>query len=82
MLFLDLLSPGTAGEGGDPEAVHAAMTRWLGEVRGAIEAHGGDVEHMGVDEVVAIFGVPRSRGDDALRAVQAAIRSVRGWRLS
>ena len=44
-------------------------------MRAIIERHGGTVEKFVGDAVMAVFGVPRVREDDALRAVRAAVRS-------
>jgi DNA-binding SARP family transcriptional activator len=48
----------------DPEARDPA--------RAVVERHGGRVEHVLGDALVAVFGVPAVREDDAARAVRAA----------
>jgi tetratricopeptide (TPR) repeat protein len=48
------------------------MLRYFDEMRLVIERHSGTVEKFIGDAVVAVFGVPISHEDDALRAVRAA----------
>ena len=52
----------------DPEAVDAAQ----GLARTVVERNGGRLEQSLGRSVVAVFGVPRVREDDARRALQAA----------
>ena len=56
----------------DHELMPDAMDRCGIEVRRAISRHGGIAETSVADDVIAVFGIPRSREDDALRAVRAA----------
>src|SRR5436305_14589249 len=56
----------------DPESVRELMTRYFDAVRPIVERHGGVVEKFIGDAVMAVFGVPRTHEDDALRAVRAA----------
>jgi class 3 adenylate cyclase/tetratricopeptide (TPR) repeat protein len=60
------------GERVDAESVRDLMFRYFHEMRGAIERHGGTVEKFIGDAVMAVFGVPVTHEDDALRAVRAA----------
>src|SRR4051812_13561199 len=48
------------------------MSDYFAVARAAIERHGGTVEKFIGDAVMAVFGVPAVREDDALRAVRAA----------
>jgi tetratricopeptide (TPR) repeat protein len=49
------------------------MNRYFAEVRAMIERHGGIVDKFIGDAVMAVFGIPRVREDDALRALRAAV---------
>jgi len=72
VLFCDVSGSTAFAESRDPEAVRAVMTRYFEVARAAIERHGGTVEKFIGDAVMAVFGVPVVREDDALRAVRAA----------
>jgi class 3 adenylate cyclase/tetratricopeptide (TPR) repeat protein len=72
LLFCDMSGSTALGEHVDPEAVRALMFRYFHTMRDAIERHGGTVEKFIGDAVVAVFGIPVAREDDALRAVRAA----------
>ena len=49
------------------------MDRCFQEMRALLERHGGTVELVVGDAVVAVFGMPLVHEDDALRAVRAAL---------
>ena len=71
-LFCDVTGSSPLGEELDPEVLHAVMTRRFNEVRATIERHGGTVDKVVGDALMAVFGIPRAHEDDALRAVRAA----------
>ena len=72
VLFCDLVGSTALGESTDPEALRARMRRYFEDLRAIIERHGGTVEKFVGDAVMAVFGIPVSHEDDALRAVRAA----------
>jgi class 3 adenylate cyclase/tetratricopeptide (TPR) repeat protein len=71
-LFCDVSGSTALGEQLDPEVWRGVIQRYFDVMRATIERHGGMVEKFIGDAVVAVFGVPRVREDDALRAVRAA----------
>jgi class 3 adenylate cyclase/tetratricopeptide (TPR) repeat protein len=73
VLFADLVGSTQLGESTDPEALRAQMRRYFTDIRTTVERHGGTVEKFIGDAVMAVFGVPQAREDDALRAVRSAI---------
>lgn len=56
-----------------PEEVVAVLNIWLARMAQAIEAHRGTINEFLGDAILALFGAPLSREDDALRAVACAI---------
>ena len=72
IVFCDLTGSTELGDRTDPEALRATMRGYYDEMRAILERHGGTVEKFVGDAVMAVFGVPVSREDDALRAVRAA----------
>jgi class 3 adenylate cyclase len=72
VLFCDLTGSTAIGERTDPEALRALMNRYYETARVVLERHGGTVEKFVGDAVMAVFGIPVAREDDALRAVRAA----------
>ena len=72
ILFCDLVGSTALGESTDPEALRARLARTFEALRGIVERHGGTVEKFVGDAVMAVFGIPASHEDDALRAVRAA----------
>src|SRR4249919_76513 len=72
VLFCDLVGSTALGESTDPEALRARMRRYFEDLRAIIQRHGGTVEKFVGDAVMAVFGIPVSHEDDALRAARAA----------
>jgi class 3 adenylate cyclase/tetratricopeptide (TPR) repeat protein len=72
VLFSDIADSTSLGETLDAEALRRVLGRYFEEVRVVVERHGGRVEKFIGDAVVALFGVPTTREDDALRALRAA----------
>ena len=72
ILFTDVVGSTELGERLDPERLQSLLGRYFDVARDVIERHGGTVEKFIGDAVVAVFGIPRLREDDALRAVRAA----------
>jgi class 3 adenylate cyclase/DNA-binding SARP family transcriptional activator len=72
VMFCDAAGSTALGEELDPEALWNVISRYFAEMRAIIERHGGQVAKFIGDAVLAVFGVPHVREDDALRAVRAA----------
>jgi DNA-binding SARP family transcriptional activator len=64
----------------DAERTRTLTTRAFHELRAATEYHGGTVERLAGDELMAVFGAPERHEDDALRAVRAALQIRRSTR--
>jgi len=73
LLFCDVAGSTALGEQLDPEALRGVMSRYFAVARGAVQRHGGTVEKFVGDAVLAVFGIPQVREDDALRAIRAAL---------
>ena len=73
----DLQGSTALGERLDPESLREVMTTYIDEMRLVFERHGGTIEKIIGDAIVAVFGLPKSADDDALRAIEAAAESLR-----
>src|SRR3954449_3384999 len=73
VIFVDLVGFTARAETLDPEDVRALLTPYHELVRREIESFGGVVEKFIGDAVMGIFGAPLAYGDDAERAVRAAL---------
>jgi len=72
VVFCDMAGSTELADGTDPERVRALMGRYHDVARRVLESHGATIEKFIGDAVMAVFGVPTVREDDALRAVRAA----------
>jgi class 3 adenylate cyclase len=73
VVFVDLVGSTARGESLDPEDVRAMLAPYHEAVRNELESFGGVVEKFIGDAVMAVFGAPTAFGDDAERAVRAAL---------
>ncbi len=80
MIFVDLVGFTSRAEKLDPEDARAILMPYHDAVRREIESFGGIVEKFIGDAVMGVFGAPTAFGDDAERAVRAAL-SVRDLEL-
>ena len=74
VLFVDLVGFTAASDQADPEDVRARLRPYHAMLKREIERYGGTVEKFIGDAVMAVFGAPFAREDDAERAVRAALR--------
>jgi len=73
ILFSDLKGSTALGESVDPEALHEIKNRYFEAMAAVLDKHGGKIEKYIGDAIMAVFGLPRVREDDALRAVRAGL---------
>ncbi|MDH4104164.1 MAG: AAA family ATPase [Thermoleophilia bacterium] len=73
VLFADLVGFTTVSEGRDAEDVRELLSRYFETARTIIERYGGTVEKFIGDAVMAVWGTPIAREDDAERSVRAAL---------
>ena len=73
VVFVDLVGFTARSEVLDPEDVRAFLAPYHEFVRQELESFGGVVEKFIGDAIVAVFGAPTAYGDDAERAVRAAL---------
>jgi class 3 adenylate cyclase len=73
VVFADLVGSTAVEERMDPESVRRWLDRVYDVLRTEVERHDGRVVKFLGDGVMAVFGVPHVREDDAARAVAAAV---------
>ena len=73
----DLKGSTALGERLDPEALREVLNRYFDVMRAVFESHGGTIEKIIGDAIVAVYGLPFRHEDDPLRAVEAAAESQR-----
>lgn len=76
VLFADITGSTTLGERFDPERWRVLLQRFFSVMTSTIEAWGGTVQKFMGDSVMATFGVPIVREDDAERALRAACQML------
>jgi class 3 adenylate cyclase/tetratricopeptide (TPR) repeat protein len=73
VVFSDLVGSTSLGESMDSETVREILHRYFAAMQAVLESQGGAVEKFIGDAIMAVFGLPKLREDDALRAVTAAV---------
>ncbi len=73
----DLKGSTALGERLDAEALREVMSLYIETMRHVLEAHGGRVEKVIGDAIVAVFGLAATATDHAARGVEAADRARR-----
>ena len=76
VLFVDLVGFTSLSETREAEDVRELLGRYFETARTIIERYGGVVEKFIGDAVMAVWGAPVAREDDAERAVRAALDVV------
>src|SRR5882762_9345799 len=76
ILFADAIGSTSLGDRLDPERLRAVLDAYFAAMAAAVEAWGGTVEKFIGDAVMAVFGVPAVREDDAERALNAAMEMM------
>ena len=76
VLFGDLVGFTTLSESRDPEEVRELLTAYFDECRAVVNRYGGELEKFIGDAVMAVWGLPVTREDDAERAVRAGLELV------
>ena len=76
VLFGDLVGFTPLSEDRDPEAVRELLSHYFDTSRRVIERYGGTVEKFIGDAVMAVWGTPVAREDDAERAVRAGLELI------
>jgi DNA-binding SARP family transcriptional activator/predicted ATPase len=73
ILFVDLVDSLALAGSLDAEALGRVLSGYFETVSAVVAHHGGTVEKYTGDAVMAVFGVPATHEDDALRAARAAL---------
>jgi class 3 adenylate cyclase len=73
VLFADLVGFTSLSEHRDPEEVRELLSSYFDRCRALIRRYGGTIEKFIGDAVMAVWGTPVAREDDAERAVRAAL---------
>ena len=81
VLFVDMVGSTALADGADPEDVRDRNQLYFDEVRasGSSDTAGSLEKYIG-DAVMAVFGAPLARSDDAERAVRASLSILDGIR--
>jgi class 3 adenylate cyclase/tetratricopeptide (TPR) repeat protein len=76
VIFADLVGFTPFASERDPEEVRETLSSYFDLARDVISRYGGTIEKFIGDAVMAVWGAPTAREDDAERAVRAALELV------
>jgi class 3 adenylate cyclase/tetratricopeptide (TPR) repeat protein len=76
VLFADLVDSTKIAEAADAEDTRDILARYYETSRQVVDRYGGAIEKFIGDAVMAVWGAPTAREDDAERAVRAALDLV------
>jgi class 3 adenylate cyclase len=76
VLFCDIRGFTPLTEGMEPHAVLAMLNNHMTAMTEIVRRHGGIVDKFVGDELMAVFGAPKSSGQDALSAARAACEMI------
>ena len=76
VLFVDLAGFTRLSETRDAEDVRELLDRYFGLAKTIVGRHGGAIQKFIGDAVMAVWGIPQAREDDAERAVRAGLGLV------
>src|SRR5690349_23276339 len=76
VLFVDLVGYTSLSETRDAEDVRDLLSRYFDTARTIVGRYGGTIEKFIGDAVMAVWGAPTAREDDAERAVRAGLELV------
>lgn len=79
LLFVELVGLDVLARRGDPDAVLAVLNDFSKRVTAGMFSFEGTVQPLPGGGAMAVFGAPYPRGDDALRAVRAALALRQDW---
>lgn len=77
LVFGDLVGFTALSQTADPEQIKRLVDTCFEAMSADVTAHGGRVDKIVGDEIVAIFGAPVAHEDDAERAVRCALQMLR-----
>src|SRR3989441_7013577 len=77
VLFADAIGSTSLADGLAPERLRTVLDSYFDTMAAAVDAWGGTVEKFIGDAVMAVFGVPAVREDDAERVLNAAMEMMR-----
>ena len=76
VLFVDLVNYTSLTESWDPSDVRDLLGHYFDAARGIVDRNGGTIEKFIGDAVMAVWGTPVAREDDAERTVRTALEIV------